>query len=218
MPAGLERRYGSRSAHFITCSCYRRQPLLSNDQVKRLFLTVLEEVRQRYRFCVIGYVIMPEHFHLLISKPEVGDPSIALQVLKQRVSRKALGSLSPTLSQDRRKDGAPKVFNSVPPTLSQDRRKDGAPRIDGARAQFWQRRFYDFSVWSAKKRVEKLRYMHRNPVKRGLVKEPGDWPWSSFRHYAFREIGVVEIESEWTARDRELKISGGPPRIFLCPG
>ncbi len=64
----------------------------------------------------------------------------------------------------------------------------------------------------------KLRYLHRNPVKRGLVKDPGEWEWSSFRHYAFREMGVVEIESEWTARDRELKMFGGPPRIFLRPG
>lgn len=51
--------------------------------------------------------------------------------------------------------------------------------------------------------IEKLRYTHRNPVKRGLVKEPGDWKWSSFRHHTRREIGPVEIESEWTARDRE---------------
>ncbi len=64
----------------------------------------------------------------------------------------------------------------------------------------------------------KLRCLHRNPVKRGLVKESGDWNWNSFRHYAYREMGVVEIESEWTARDRELKITGAPPRIFLSPG
>ena len=64
----------------------------------------------------------------------------------------------------------------------------------------------------------KLRYLHRNPVKRGLVKEPGDWEWSSFRHYAFRENGVVEIESEWTGRDRELKMLGGSTRTFLSPG
>jgi hypothetical protein len=55
-------------------------------------------------------------------------------------------------------------------------------------------------------------------VKRELVKEAGDWKSSSFRHYAFREMGVVEIESEWTARDRELKASGGAARIFLYPG
>jgi putative transposase len=64
----------------------------------------------------------------------------------------------------------------------------------------------------------KLRYLHRNPVKRGLVTEPGDWKWSSFRHYALREIGIVEIESEWTARDREAKTCGTPARVFLHPG
>ena len=64
----------------------------------------------------------------------------------------------------------------------------------------------------------KLRYLHRNPVKRELVKEAKDWRWSSFRHYAFREMGVVEIESEWTARDRDLQASGGAARIFLNPG
>lgn len=65
--------------------------------------------------------------------------------------------------------------------------------------QFWQRRYYDFNVRSEEKRVEKLRYMHRNPVKRGLVARPQDWPWSSFRHYATGLAGVVEIESQWTA-------------------
>jgi hypothetical protein len=63
--------------------------------------------------------------------------------------------------------------------------------------------------------MEKLRYLHRNPVKRGLVKQPAEWKWSSFRHYALREIGVVEIESQWTARDRETKALGGPERVFL---
>lgn len=63
----------------------------------------------------------------------------------------------------------------------------------------------------------KLRYLHRNPVKRGLVTEPENWKWSSYRHYAFREIGVVEIESEWTACDREREIYGEPARVFLRP-
>ncbi len=68
--------------------------------------------------------------------------------------------------------------------------------------QFWQRRYYDFNVWSEEKRIEKLRYMHRNPVKRGLVDRPEQWPWSSFRHYATGEVGAVEIESQWTAVQR----------------
>lgn len=68
---------------------------------------------------------------------------------------------------------------------------------------FWQARYYDFNVWSEKKFVEKLRYIHRNPVKRGLVARPEDWRWSSFRYYALAAVGVVEIESQWTARKRE---------------
>jgi len=51
--------------------------------------------------------------------------------------------------------------------------------------------------------VEKLRYIHRNPVKAGLCERPEDWEWSSFRHYATGCEGQVEIESEWTARKRE---------------
>ena len=54
--------------------------------------------------------------------------------------------------------------------------------------------------------VEKLKYLHRNPVVRGLVACPEDWVWSSFRHYAVGEIGQVEIESEWTARRREREV------------
>ena len=68
---------------------------------------------------------------------------------------------------------------------------------------FWQARYYDFNVWSERKFVEKLRYIHRNPVARGLVARPEDWPWSSFRHYVSGELGAVEIESQWTARIRE---------------
>jgi putative transposase len=67
----------------------------------------------------------------------------------------------------------------------------------------WQKRSYDFNVFSARKRTEKLRYMHRNPVKRGLVQNPEAWAWSSYRHYLTGIEGVVEIESHWLARQRE---------------
>jgi putative transposase len=78
---------------------------------------------------------------------------------------------------------------------------------------FWERRYYDFNVWSERKFKEKLRYIHRNPVRRGLVDSPEDWPWSSFLHYFTGVEGVVEIESEWTARKRER--TGTVPRIMI---
>jgi len=70
---------------------------------------------------------------------------------------------------------------------------------------FWQRRYYDRNIRSRSDFMEKLRYVHRNPVKRGLCEKPEDWLWSSFRHYALGEVGTVEIESEWTARRREVQ-------------
>ena len=94
--------------------------------------------------------------------------------------------------------------------------KQGVARRLALRAadSFWQARYYDFNVWSEKKFVEKLRYIHRNPVKRGLVSRPEDWRWSSFRHYALGETGVVEIESQWTARKREW--AGIVPTVNIC--
>lgn len=81
-------------------------------------------------------------------------------------------------------------------------------------AQFWQRRYYDFNVWNRIKIIEKLKYMHRNPVRRGLVEKPEDWPWSSFRHYAIGSEGQVEIESEWAARKRERAAGRLCPAIY----
>jgi putative transposase len=67
---GLNRFYGDHNLHFITGSCYRRQPELGTAYRRDLFLKLLEEARRKYRFVVYGYVVMPEHFHLLISEPE----------------------------------------------------------------------------------------------------------------------------------------------------
>ena len=61
---------------------------------------------------------------------------------------------------------------------------------------FWQRRFYDFNVWSAKKRIEKLNHMHRNPVKRGLVAKPGLWAWSSYPSYQYGERSGCTLDRE----------------------
>ena len=66
---GLERRYGSGHWHLITCSCYRRMPPLGTAKARDIFLKILGQVRDRYDFGLFGYVVMPEHIHLLISEP-----------------------------------------------------------------------------------------------------------------------------------------------------
>lgn len=149
MPSDLRRFHHSGQTHFVTFTCYHRYRYFTSSAPYGLLLLCLEAMRRRFRMSVYGFVVMPEHVHLLLSEPKT--------------------------------------------------------------------RYYDRNVRDAKEFTEKLRYLHRNPVKRGLVCEPGEWKWSSFRHYMHREMGPVEIESEWTARDRETKKTGGPARIFLTP-
>ena len=90
MPSGLHRTYGARHLHFITCSCYQRLAFRGSARARDRLLAILEQARQRYRFVVIGYVVMPEHLHLLLTEPEVGNPSTVMQVLKQRTARALL--------------------------------------------------------------------------------------------------------------------------------
>jgi putative transposase len=146
--------------HFLTFSCYRRRAYLSAGSDMDLFEDALERVRLRYLFVVAGYVVMPEHVHLLVNEPRRALLSKAIQALKLSVSMRS-------------------------------REKP-----------FWQAHYYDFNVSTHEKFVEKLRYIHRNPVRRGLAARPEDWKWSSFRHYQTGLRGTVEIESEWTARQR----------------
>ncbi len=170
MPKGLKRYYGRGHLHFLTFSCYRRLPLLNTIQARSLFVHALGEIRERYKFLLVGYVVMPDHVHLLISEPAKGTPSVVLKVLKQRVSRDLRGS-------KRRAPSGQLRFG-----------------VDGELPRFWQPRFYDFNVYSAKKRKEKLDYMHANPVKRGLVNNPAAWIWSSWSFYAKGEAGLVPID------------------------
>jgi putative transposase len=165
VPTHPLRYYGSGDLHFITASCYRRQLFLGTALRRDLFLWVLERIRRRYRFAVLGYVIMPEHFHMLVTEPQRGTLSTVIQALKLGFSRRLL---SPGRALQ-----SPALWPS--------------PR------RIWQPRFYDFNVWTERKRIEKLRYMHRNPVKCGLVDAPEQWSWSSFRFYLYGERGLVEV-------------------------
>ncbi len=87
LPETLKRYYGRGHLHFITFSCYQRLPLLGTPHARNVFVEALAEIRARYDFLLAGYVVMPEHLHLLIGEPRVGNPSVVLRVLKQRVSR-----------------------------------------------------------------------------------------------------------------------------------
>ena len=145
-------------------------PAADSIRAKMVFVRILGEVRDRYEFQLVGYVLMPNHVHLLIGEPVSVTPSLVMQVLKQRVAR--------TLTQD----------GSGP-------------------EQLWQRRFYDFNVYSRGKVREKLNYMHANPVTAKLVTHPKDWPWSS---WSFYECGENGFDSDRCGRKRNSKSKTAP--------
>ena len=129
------------------------------------------------RLCVYGYVVMPNHVHLLLSEPPQGTLADAIKSLKQGVSR----------------------------------------RLIGRAEHFWQKRYYDFNVRNERQFVEKLRYIHRNPVDARLVRSPGRLG-VRFRQWATGCAGRVEIECEWTARERERKAGRLCPAVELSRG
>ena len=100
MPKGLKRFYGQRHLHFVTCSCYRRLPLLGRVRARNEFVRMLGALRTAYQFKIAGYVVMPEHIHLLVSEPVRGTVSTVMQVLKQRVSRKLRAQESKRVAAD----------------------------------------------------------------------------------------------------------------------
>jgi putative transposase len=174
VPSRLKRYQTEGHYHFLTFSCYHRLPYLNDDHSRIAFLNTLERLRQRHQFYLFGYVLMPEHVHLLLSEPKSHPLATTISVLKGETSK-----------------------------LLRD-----------ARTQFWQTRYYDFNVFTQPKFVEKLQYIHRNPVERGLVEKPEDWPWSSFLHWQTGEPGPIEIESHWTYSRRERAAT---PPIAIQP-
>jgi putative transposase len=184
MPSRLKRFHESGQSHFVTFSCYQRRPLLNAIESRLVFESALERVRLRFHLYVYGYVVMPEHVHLLVSEPQ-GAPFKPTLSIAERVGLS--GGETPRSLAD--------AIKSLKQGVSR--------RLIGEAEHFWQKRYYDFNVRDYRQFMEKLRYIHRNPVKRGLCKRPEDWEWSSFGHYATGIEGRVEIESEWVSRKRE---------------
>jgi putative transposase len=185
--------------HFLL---HHRRRLLTTDASRQIFESALERVRRSFRLRVYAYAVMPEHVHLLLSEPQRVASSDGIAPLKPK------GGLNgpPVLGEPQR-DRLADALKSLKQGVSR--------RLIGDAEHFWQKRYYDFNIRNYLQFVEKLRYIHRNPVKAGWCERPEDWEWSSFRHYATGCERRVEIESEWTARKRERAARTLCPAIEL---
>ncbi len=145
---GIEALPASKQSHFVTFTCYRRLRHLNDPGERDVVVAALEQARLHFSFRLYGFVVMPEHVHLLVSEPDRALLANAVQSLK----------------------------------IASAKRTVAARCLGELRSPLWQKRYYDFNIRDHQQFVEKLRYIHRNPVRRGLVDKPEDWKWSSFRH------------------------------------
>jgi REP-associated tyrosine transposase len=181
MPRGLYRFQEFGKSHFVTFSCYRRQAFFHDSRTYDLFSACLERTRKHFQMFVYGCVVMPEHVHLLLSEPEKDTLADAIHFLKLSFTKRLRSQVSAQTA------GA---------NLGHEHEHDSS-------GSFWQKRYYDRDVRNHNEFINDLKYIHRNPVRRGLVAQPEDWPWSSYRHYALDEQRIVTVESPWAAYKRK---------------
>jgi len=167
--------------HFLTFSCYRRLPLLTNDLWRGWLAESHTHARETLDVALWAYVIMPEHVHLLV-RPRREEYRIAefLQMVKYPVARRAIKQLK----------------ENAAPLLAQLEVKNREEKIAH---RFWQAGGgYDLNLWSMKKIIEKAEYCHHNPVARRLAKTSIDWRWSSVRwlERGLRESEPVKVD-DW---------------------
>jgi len=183
MPSRLCRHDESGHVHFLTVSCYRRLQFFRHDSVKAAFIEAMGKTRHKHAVRWLGYVVMPEHVHLLVlpqlsAEAEPTAISVVLHDLKGFSGRACKKSLR---------------------TVWQHYRSLGTNPLDtwavgeGERP-FWKPRGYDFNIIQEKKLLEKLAYVHANPVRRGLVDRPDKWSWSSFRFYEFGDDSLLAMD------------------------
>jgi putative transposase len=154
-------------ARFVTFTCFRRHGYLSTAQTRQTVIQALVFTRVKKGIQILGWVIMPEHMHLVLAPPpgvKLGD---AIGRLKHWTARHILKQIRDRSFVLQRGDGSPAV---------------------------WQRRCYDHNCHTIDSVRQKIGYCHTNPVRRGLVDEPGRWPWSSYNWYRDEEPVLLDID------------------------
>ena len=173
--------------------------------MKRIVAEGLGVVQRRFGVCLIGYVIMPEHLHVIIYPHSCGkdEPTPISQLL--HAFKKHVGFHGKQrLREIWRAEGG--LWSQPLNAWATDDKKEQS---------IWNARGYDFNVRTHKALLQKLEYCHKNPVARGLVDHPEDWRWSSYRYYEFGDqsvlkMGLPHLPRRWATRPMVPKDSFQP--------
>jgi putative transposase len=163
-------------AHELTFCCFHGLPLLGRDRTRWWLVEALDAARKSMRLELWAYVIMPDHVHVLLYPLEHRyDMAAMRKAIKQSVARKAVRHLQ----------------EHAPGWLSRLEVIEGGRRFH----RFWQAGGgYDRNIRSAKTAWASVRYIHGNPVRRGLTDCDTNWRWSSARWYAGLDEVALEMD------------------------
>ncbi len=184
MPSRLHRCDEAGHSHFWTISCYRRLQFFHDDGMKRVTVTALWRLRQRFGICLQAYVIMPEHLHVLLYPHRRGDDrpvpiSKLLQSFKQHIG---------LFGKQRLRDVWRKQGQLWSPPLNR------WAKGEFGKQEIMNTRGYDRNIFSEHELREKVDYIHKNPLIRGLVPRPDEWRWSSYRFYALGDRSILPMD------------------------
>ena len=159
-------------ARFVTFVIHRRIPILTNTAFRRYVVECVDRVRVNFNLRLIGYVIMPEHVHLVVIPP--------VELL-----------LGPVIGEIKRTSA-----RLIHKQLANQKIIDKFMVERNGKRQFvlWQRRCFDHNCRTDETVWKSVAYCHHNPVTRRLVVDPGDWPWSSYRWYQGDENTVLAMD------------------------
>jgi len=188
MPSLLHRHDEAGHIHFWTISTYRRLQFFHDDGIKLVLLDGLRLLQNRHAICLIGYVIMPEHIHVLLL-PHARGSDVPIPIGE--------------LLHDFKQYTALYAKQRLREVWSRRGRLWSGPLNDWATGRFekqsiWFTRGYDRNITREETLHEKLNYCHKNPVTRGLVATAGEWRWSSYRYYETPDAGLLRMD--WDGR------------------
>lgn len=173
--------YASETLYFVTTTVAKHSRVFVKDKYCDILINNIKHYQRRYQFRILGYAIMPSHFHWVVNvDPELGLVSDVMRDIKKYSAWDILEAL-----EVEKEDKLMQLFARE------------AQRFNDQRRKFWIKRFDDEVIRNAGMLRTKLEYIHNNPVKAGLVTNPEDYKYSSARNHVLDDHSVIEVDTDW---------------------
>jgi len=176
----LPRFHISGHIYYITTVTYHRTPLFTRASFVIPLLDSLNFYRYQHSFRLLGYVIMPDHLHLMIWPFCESTPTDIMRDYKTFTSKR--------LIRQAQVEGIQEWVHIFEQAGKNTKRSEN---------KVWQDSYWDENIYTEEFLRRKLNYMHRNPVRANLVERPGDYAYSSYRNYEFADNQLIEIDQDW---------------------